>query len=891
MSSTDTVVTWEKASATATPGLFHDAEFQADNGTSTLHFGVLGPFEVRRAGVAVQLGSIQPRAVLAYLLLHANRVTATSRLIAALWPGDQPVSARKMVQNSVWRIRKLLQSSALGGDVVLESHDSGYLLRIDPESLDLHRFTDLVAAGRESSRCGATADAAQRWREALALWRGPVLADLVEAGVDWPELDAARALRVDVLENYFEAELELGRHDAVLPELQAAALAEPRRERLVAQLMLALYRSGRHLDALDAYTAIRAELVETLGLEPGHHLRKLQQAILTHDDDLFGEPASRAIELGTVRPPAVVQERKQIVVMLLGTASACDEGLADPEAMDTRMACVHSAIAAAADRFGGVVTARVGSLWLITFGVRRGGGDVAMRAVCTALAVRHRSRHQRDGERPMLVRAVIETGEALVGYTPGNDLPPSVTGAVLDTVQAMLPEVPLDELWVGEQVRKETIGRIDYQPVPRPRPMWTVAGLRRADRWPDPAVLLGREAELTVLTDLYTEARRPRVALVSGGAGLGKTLLLAAFERAVTRRDPASAPLLVHVFPYAIDDSVLAMAAADVADWCGIRPDDPRELARAKLITMLERVVTNTELPWFAERLGAALGFGGRADPTELLITWWTLLERISAERPVIIVVDDLHVADDALLALLDRIVQEPSGCQLLVVAAGGPEVFDRRPGWAVAGSPVVTVPLRPLDAATIAAQVQLTGCRPELAEAVAALADGNPLLAAALSAAPEKADPVTVPVIVSRVLSVRLDQLPDRQRSVLLAAAALGEVVQPGDVALALDVPDDVPTVLEQLAAAGILESAADGSGYVFRQALLRLVAYARIPHRRLAAMHTLMAGRDGPASAGPWRPVVPEVIRWVRAWQRIEVWRSARVRLWRCHIRHDAR
>ena len=249
-----------------------------------MRFHVLGPLAATRDGRPVSLGGAKQRATLGLLLLRANRVVPTSELLTALWAGDggAPPTARKILQNAVRGLRVVFSDGA----PELLTQLPGYLLRVDPAQVDLFEFYRRAEQGRAELAAGSSEVAAVTLRGALALWRGPVLADLVEGGVAWPELTAVRNARLDVLEDYVDAELANGRHQAALGELESMVEAEPFRERLCQQLMLALYRSGRQADALNVYARVRSELVERLGLEPGRSLQLLQQAILAHDPAL-----------------------------------------------------------------------------------------------------------------------------------------------------------------------------------------------------------------------------------------------------------------------------------------------------------------------------------------------------------------------------------------------------------------------------------------------------------------------------------------------------------------------------------------------------------------------------------------------------------------------------
>lgn len=841
-----------------------------DGNEKALHFQILGPLAVYRDGTALPLSGIRQRAILAYLLLRPNRVTATSQLISALWTGDAPLTARKMVQNAVWRIRNLLPApdqEHSAGTVVLQSREPGYLLHVDPQALDLHRFRDLVTAGRERMRRGAVEQASQQWRRALALWRGPMLADLAEEGICWPELKATETERLDVLEDWFDAELSLGRHDSILSDLQAVARAEPRRERLAAQLMLALYRSGRHSQALDVYTTVRAELIDSLGLEPGRRLQELQYAILAHDAtllDTFGPERVEVLPAPAGPAAPIVEERKDISVALLRAVPAGDGGDDDPEEMAAAAAAVHTIVTAEAHRFGGVVTARVGSFWLIAFGARRVRDNDAMRAVLTVLAVRHRMAQQPGSQSRILVRAVVDSGEVLVRYARDDDAPPLVTGAALDRSHSVLPLVPPNEVWVGAPVASQTSSHVDYIPAAGQPAMARVAALRQAGPRPGRTILLERSAVMRRLLGAHDDEDTV-LAIVTGDAGLGKTLLLSEFERSVLSRDLAARPLVAHIFPCTVDGSVLAVAAAELARCCAIRDDDPPELARAKLVTTVERVAAPDEAGRLVDQLQRLLGADSPATTTQVQGAWRTLLVRLAAERPVILVVDDLHAADEELLGFVDGLLETRDGGRLTVIAAARPELFERRPAWEA-----ISATLVPLTPAAVAEQVRhvADGEDPaaEFVAATVALAEGNPLFAAEFAAAGE--DGPVIPSPVYRVLAARLDALSDRHRSVLQDASALGEVVRADLVAAVHPRPGEVPGLLAELVTAGILTPMA-GDGWVFGQPLLRQVAYARISHGRLAAMHTILAGRTGPDGSplGPHRPVIRELIRWAAA------------------------
>jgi DNA-binding SARP family transcriptional activator len=243
-----------------------------------MEFRVLGPLEVWDGERPVAIGGAKERALLARLLVEANRVVSTDRLVDELWGDDPPESARKSLQVRVSNLRKALRPA---GDA-LRSTSDGYAIRAAPDELDLARFERLLAEAEEARGRGEPAVAAGRLKEALDLWRGPAPAELVGRAA------AARLeeLRLVALERRVEAELELGRHAEAVAELEALVAEHPFRERLRALLMLALYRSGRQADALAAYRDARQALVAELGIEPGPGLHALEQAMLRQDPTL-----------------------------------------------------------------------------------------------------------------------------------------------------------------------------------------------------------------------------------------------------------------------------------------------------------------------------------------------------------------------------------------------------------------------------------------------------------------------------------------------------------------------------------------------------------------------------------------------------------------------------
>jgi len=258
-----------------------------------VEFRILGPLEVLEDGHQVPLGGSKQRALLASLLLHANEVVSRDRLIDELWGASPPDTAPTALQVYVSQLRK-----ALGRDLIL-TQPPGYLVRVSDGELDLHRFEQLVATARAEE----PAQTAPLLREGLALWRGAPLAEL---GDSFARAERARLeeQRLAALEQRIQADLTLGRHAELVPELEGLVREHPLRERLRGQLMLALYRCGRQADALEVFRSGRRLLDEELGLKPDDELQRLEKAILNHDPSL-----ESPVVAGAERPSVALRRR------------------------------------------------------------------------------------------------------------------------------------------------------------------------------------------------------------------------------------------------------------------------------------------------------------------------------------------------------------------------------------------------------------------------------------------------------------------------------------------------------------------------------------------------------------------------------------------------------
>ena len=262
-----------------------------------MEFRILGPLEVVDAGQPVPLGGSKQRTLLALLLLTPNRPVSVDRLIDAIWTGEPPAAVTNALQYHVSQLRKVL------GDAVVVTQEPGYLIRLDASQLDLFRFEQLVG---EAER-GDPAEASRLLGEALGLWRGEALAELADDALSQPEAQRLEAARLAALERRIDADLALGRHAQLVPEVEALVRAHPLHEGLVGALMRALYGAGRQADALEVYRATRERFDTELGIEPSPFLRELERAILRQDPEL------------AVEQPADVSPRS--ILVLIGDES------------------------------------------------------------------------------------------------------------------------------------------------------------------------------------------------------------------------------------------------------------------------------------------------------------------------------------------------------------------------------------------------------------------------------------------------------------------------------------------------------------------------------------------------------------------------------------------
>ena len=286
-----------------------------------MDFNILGPLEVRDQRGAVSLGGGKQRALLVLLLIHPNESLSTDRMIDELWGERPPPTAAKILQNYVSQLRRAL------GDDRLRTQARGYALHVERGELDVDRFKQRFDEGKRAQAAGDPTRASALLHDALALWRGPPLADFAYESFALHEIGRLEELRLSALVERIDADLALGLQHDLIGELETLVGSHPLQERFRGQLMLALYRSGRQAEALQVYQDTRRTLVEELGIEPSQALQRLEQSILNHDPAIeqpFAEqPPSTAtgVRSGSGRWPAVLRNQRLLVVVLAAAAA------------------------------------------------------------------------------------------------------------------------------------------------------------------------------------------------------------------------------------------------------------------------------------------------------------------------------------------------------------------------------------------------------------------------------------------------------------------------------------------------------------------------------------------------------------------------------------------
>jgi class 3 adenylate cyclase len=819
-------------------------------------FRILGPLEVCEGDRVLSVGGPRHRALLGLLLLHANEVVPAERLIEDLYGGSPPPTASASLQNSVSKLRKQL------GSGVVETRPPGYRLPVGPDDLDLSRFERLVAEAREAP----VEKRAAKLREALALWRGPALADLAYEPFAQTEAGRLEELRLAALEERIDADLELARHGELVAELEALVRHHPLRERLRGQLMLALYRTGRQADALQAYANARRTLVDELGLEPGRALQRLEQAILRQEPGLDPPAATQPAR----REPAARRKTVTVLFSDLVESTTLGERL-DPEVLHETLSHYFESMRAVVERHGGTVEKYIGDAIAAVFGVPVAHEDDALRAVRAAVEMRAAlDALNEELARTLGLRLRARTGVATGEVFAAGTATGSLAAGDPSNVAARLEEAARPgEILIGEPTLRLVRDAVTVEPTgplelkgkrEAPTAFRLLAveprGHGRARRFDTP--LVGREAELEALRDEFEASltdTRCRMVTVLGPAGAGKSRLVREF---VQRLGGEARVLRGRCLPYGEGISLWPVIEA-VRQAADVTEDTRVEETRARAQALVagedaERLI--------AERLWQLLGVGeGAASSDELAWAVRRLFEALARRRPLVLVLDDVQWGEPAFLDLVEVVTRSAGDVPLLVVGLARPELLDARPEWGSGGAGLRVTPLDDADSTRLVENLLGGTLDSRIQATIGAAAEGNPLYVEELVAmliddgvlrrdngrwvAVGELTSITIPPGIGALLAARLDGLPDDERSALELASVEGQVFHAGAVAELSGEPDRgaVRRALTALVHKDLVRPArgsfAGAEAFRFRHLLIRDAAYAALPKRRRAELH----------------------------------------------------
>jgi DNA-binding SARP family transcriptional activator len=819
-----------------------------------VEFRVLGPLEVIEGDRPLELGGPRQRSLLAYLLVHVNEAVSPERLIEELWGGGG--SGANTVQVTVSRLRK-----ALGAEDRLQTQPSGYVLRAGPDECDRDRFEQLFEKARRLLEEGQADEAADMLRSALGLWRGGPFADYRYEPFAQAEIARLEEMRMTCLETRIDADLALGRHVELVSELEALTREQPLRQRPRAQLMLALYRSGRHADALELYQATRRHLVEELGIEPASSLRELHQAILRQEADLeLAEPElPEPLDLPDELPPPEVEAdpdtepppeelppvpappaaRKTVTVLVVGIA-----GHVDPEVRHRLGERLSERVSPVLERHGAAVERLGAGRVMGVFGVPRAHEDDALRAVHAAAELRNGFDESSD---PFCLG--IDTGRMLTGDPGAGE--PLVTGDAVDVAVQLQQIGRTGWICIGEATRRLVVNAVTVEEIASP-PAARVAGAPSAWRllelFPDApafrrrfdASFIGREVELAQLGQALgraTRERRAHLATVFGDAGVGKSRLVQELGRSVEDR---ARMLTGRCLSYGegITYWPLREIVAQAAGERGVRP-------------LLDG---SPDADVVAARLESAIGSGTAGAVTEEV--FWAvrkLVEVLARESPLVLSFEDVHWAEPTLLDLIEHLADWVRDAPVLIVCLARPELLDGRPSWAGGKLNASSILLEPLTAEESAELLEDISTGSELTlEARRRIADaaaGNPLfleqMLAMLSESENVEPEIAVPPAIQALLAARLDRLEPAERHVLACASIEGEIFHVGGVA-ELAAPytrEEVAAQLMSLVRKELIRfeppDLTGDEAFRFRHALIRDAAYEELSKETRSELH----------------------------------------------------
>jgi DNA-binding SARP family transcriptional activator/tetratricopeptide (TPR) repeat protein len=818
---------------------------------------MLGPLVVVDGDRHVVLPRGHARALLALLALRAGEVVSTERLIDQLWGPTPPPTAAKALHGLVSILRRRLEPDRdrRARATVVETQAPGYVLSLDRDQVDAHRFRSMLAAA-----AGAPAAAkAARLREALELWRGPALDDFAyEPFAQAPIADLEES-RLTALEERVEADLALNRHAELVAELEGLTAEHPLRERLRGQLMVALYRCGRQAEALKVYRDAQRLFVDELGIEPSPALQALQRSVLIQDPALDAPGATRlprgASESarGDTTRAWLESGRKLVTVIFADLSPLVLRGAdADPEATRPLVRRSYRTAVDVIERHGGAVEGFIGDVVVAVFGLPVAHEDDAARAVRAAVELRRdlgvlSQPSEREHGVRLAARIGINTGEVLVGD-------PTVAGTAASgppvALAARLQQTAGEgEVLAGDDTRRLLHDDVVVEPVEprmldgqgRPLNAWRVLDTAYGARIARPgsgSPMLGREAELVrlhaALQRAIRDARASKLTVI-GEPGIGKSRLAAEFADRVRSRADA---LTGHCPSYGEGITFLPLREMVF------------EVARDKDRNALRDAVGSADV---AEQVAGAVGLTDTPErPDALFPAFRRCFEALARRRPLVLVFEDVHWAQPTLLDLLEYLSGSIRG-RVMLLCLARPELLEQRPAWSERSQNADALLLQPLGEDQVDQLViarSSGGTLPvETSKRIVELARGNPLFAEQLVAALHDERTPSIPPTVQALLVARLDRLGPAERDVIRSASVLGDRF--GVSALLALLPEEAaPSAarhLETLRRKELLVATEDamlgGKAFAFRHVLIQLAAYGTLTKAARARLHEQVA------------------------------------------------
>jgi DNA-binding SARP family transcriptional activator/tetratricopeptide (TPR) repeat protein len=856
------------------------ARYHADNrgkeGVAFVEIGILGPLHVAVSGTPIAVHGSKRRLLLSALALHAGRTVSVERLVDVLWSDAQTDASASTLQSYVYQLRKLI-----GADVVA-TEPQGYALGWRTGSVDACRFEQLVV---EAS--AATPDLVTRrlrLSEALALWRGPALAEFPDVAALTGAVVRLEELRLRALEDRIDADLALGDHGPLVAELEHLVTEQPLRERLWGQLILALYRGGRQAESLRAFGRLRSTLREQLGLDPSPALVRLEGQILAHDEALElptaprSTPVRAAVTVASPTIPGMGVGSQSIAFLFTDIQGSTERWESDPPGMDAALAEHDRIVRAEIASTGGEVLSTAGDSFLACFKGATGTADAIAAALAIQVALGEVDWSPIGG---IAVRMGVHTGP--VFERDGMYFGPTLNraarlhaighgGQVLVSAAAVLAAG--DRLPVG--VGLVDLGSHRLRDLGQPERIHQLTHPRLGSTFPplkaevagdltEVVPMVGRSNEMDRLGQRIRGIRGGSaggVAMLVGEPGIGKTRIAAAAAD-MARRDGVRV-LWGRSFggAWAPPYGPFADAISDL-----LRQEDRLTVealgSRGRVVARLVPELASEVLP--ADELNAS------EQRTQMFVAVAGLLGELADVSALMVVLDDLHWADRATAALFRYVARELAGRPVLLLGTyRDSEVTKRHPLRDVLGAlPRETdyerFQLAGLgeDDVTLLAQVIIgEELPPEVLKAVAADTGGNAFfvhqvlqqLEAQRIAGDDLLDMFAVPATVLDVVDHRVFQLPDVAQRLLRAASVFdGDFEFPAVSGVAELAEDDALDGLDSALDSRLLGAADQPDSYRFTHALVRQALLTGLSPSRVVRLHRRAALALEAEAAGP--------------------------------------